>query len=234
SGLDAERAADAPLLATIPRMNGRRSAGPLFLRTAPHHAASEQGRALALHLRSVEGGPSGVVVGGADPEAGRSTVAANVALALGRLGARAALLDADLRGGTLDRWFGRREARGWPSLITEGADPLTSAQRVEDGAAGGVVDLFAAGSVELHPLEVLATPGVPAFIDRLRASYDVVVVDTPALATGHDASVRAGLADGTVLVARAQRTGEQELTGAADAFRRSGAVLGVVLTAAAD
>src|SRR5690606_3188410 len=149
--------------------------------------------------------------------------------AFSRLGARTALVDADLRSAGLSRWLGRRDGHGWAALASEGADPLQSRQAVEE-ATGGGLDLFPAGSTPKHPLEVLAMPRVEEMITRLRESYDVVVIDTPPLAGGHDGAVMAGLADGTILVARAQESGEAEVAEAADAFRRAGPVLGVVLT----
>jgi Mrp family chromosome partitioning ATPase len=56
-----------------------------------------------------------------------------------------------------------------------------------------------------------------------------VIVDTPPLAAGHDGAVMARIADASILVARAHEADEAGLGAAAEALRREGKVLGVVL-----
>lgn len=232
TGSDAARVSGVPLLAAVPLVRGQEKGRALFLRHEPTHEASEAVRALALQLRSGKSRPQVVVIGGMSEGEGRSTVAANVALALARQGARTALVDADLRNGVLGRWFGARDGVGWPEQVTRGEDPAAAGQRVEDGATGGYLDLFSGGSVTVHPLEVLVSDRVPAFVQALRGAYDVVVVDTPPLAAGHDGTVMAGLADGSILVGRAHVTDEAGLRTAAEALGREQPVLGVVLNGA--
>jgi capsular exopolysaccharide synthesis family protein len=228
---DAMRITGTPVLARVPWMRGRRN-GPeraLVLREAPAHAAAEKIRALALQVRSGNPPPRVVVLAGMTAREGRSTLAANVAIALARQGARTALLEADLRSPVLGRWFGVRDARGWPEVAAIGEEIASVARRVEEGATGGFLDLFAGGHVAQHPLEVLVSKRVPALLESLRSAYDVVIVDTPPLAAGHDGAVMARIADASILVARAHEADEAGLGAAAEALRREGKVLGVVL-----
>lgn len=222
----AESAAGCPVLAAVP--TAPRGA-PLFVRSHPAAAAADAIQALVLELR--RGGTPGVVlIAGPGRGEGRSTVAANLALAWARQGGRVALVDGDLRRGRLHRTLGVAAEPGWLDTGT-----LESAGRsIDTGAGGGSLHLFPRGadpSDGRHPLDRLSAPATETILDQLRREYDVVLVDSPPLGEVADARLLASPADSVILVARRHRTPQATLEEAAGTLRRGGAtVRGVVLT----
>lgn len=236
---EAADAADAAVLAVIPRieegrfgLGGRKGRRPLGVvaRDDPWHPASEAFRALALSLLAGDPPPRVLLVASARQGEGRTTVAANLAAAFAQQGMNTALLDADLRAGSLHTLFGLPRRPGWVASAIIGGPDGDGSQKVEVGGAGGSVTVFPAGEAGTHPLEILASPRLKGFLTRLRDGYDVLVVDVPSLEAGHDAAVLAPLADAVLLVALQDRTRKDALAEAANRIRRAdGPVAGVVL-----
>lgn len=254
---ETEEAAGAPVIASIPsfdrrkgerrtfgrggsgwslgrRKADRRGLGPI-LRTDPWHPASESCRALALTLLAADEAPRMLVVTSPAGKEGRSAVAANLALALAEQGLRTALVDADLQSGSLAAAFDVPAQPGWPRAALGGGSFEDAVREVASDAAieGGArtpLHLFPAGVLSAHPLGVLTSGKVRAFLEDLRERYDVVVIDAPPLEDGHAAVVLAEQSDGVILVARAGRTTREAIAEAADRLRQSRAELrGIVL-----
>jgi Mrp family chromosome partitioning ATPase len=141
-------------------------------------------------------------------------------------------LDGDLRSGNVHEIFRVSAQPGWASAVVAGSSVDESVREVDlGGTAGGSLHVLPGGVVSSHPVEILMSDRFPAFLADLRERYDLVVIDTPSLADGHEAAVLAGHADGVLLVSRSDRTRKQALADAAHAVRRArGKVLGVVLT----
>lgn len=233
---EAEEAVGAPALGAIPPLPGRRrgrTQEALVTRSDPWHAASEGFRGLALTLLARDEAVRAVVVTSPGREEGRTTVAANLATALAQQGRRVALVDGDLRAGSLHEIFHVSAQPGWASAVVAGTPTDEVVREVEFGGRNGRLDILPGGVVSSHPVEILMSDNVRAFLEGLRARYDVVVFDTPSMEDGHDAAVLAGLSDGVLLVSRSGRTRKVDLAETAEVLRRARAkVLGVVLVGA--
>jgi capsular exopolysaccharide synthesis family protein len=66
--------------------------------------------------------------------------------------------------------------------------------------------LINAGSVTPNPVELLGSAKMVDLIERLKESFDFVLVDTPPVLGVSDALVLGPLMDGVILVARAGKT----------------------------
>ncbi|MHB8418012.1 MAG: CpsD/CapB family tyrosine-protein kinase [Myxococcales bacterium] len=160
------------------------------------------------------------------PREGRSTTAMNLALTAARAGdRRVLLLEADLRHPSLERLLGLNPSAGLADLL-EGSVGLEGAVRriarppmwiLPAGGQGG----GGAGSI-LSPSAFRRT------LDLLKAAFDCVYVDMPALLSTADAAVVSSLCDGVVLVVRPRRSQYGLLQGAAAALGNA-RVLGAVL-----
>ena len=71
-----------------------------------------------------------------------------------------------------------------------------------------------------NPSELLSSPEVAELLARLRASYDVIVVDSPPVLGVSDPLVIAGLVDATLLVARSGSTTRGEVWATAELLRK--------------
>lgn len=221
----------APVLGTIDRelVPRRAPAGPrLALLRDPLSSAAESYRMLRSNLLHATGRPVtlSLVVTSAIAREGKSTVAANLAIAFGESGVRVILVDADLRSPKIAEYAELDAGDGLSTILTgEGAVATTVL-----GGGLGAVDVLTAGPLPANPGESLASDALTSLIAQLKKRYDVIILDTPPVETAADALVLATAVDGVLLVADRRRVHINDLKNAIEVLGKSGAhVLGIVL-----
>ena len=144
-----------------------------------------------------------IVITSTVPGEGKSTIAANLALSLGRSGLRVVLIDADLRTQELREFFGiEGEPRGLSELLQNPAlDPIECLSTVPDSN----VQLLCGGRVE-RPVAILRRGKLGTLLDRLDEAADIILIDTPPIGLLTDAAVFAYYADAALYVVRAGAT----------------------------
>lgn len=213
------------------KLLGRSSAhGALVLQSDPWHRAAEEYRALALTLIPAESAPRTLVVTSPGNEEDRGAVAGNLALALAGQGTRTILVDIDVEDASLASRLGTPVGPGWPEIAFQDASFDEVVHEVAVGDGRTPLHFLRAGEESRHPLEILASAEARSFLSSLAGRYDVVILITRPLGSGHDALVLGARADGVVLVARSGKTGKEALEDSAERFRQAGIELaGVVL-----
>ncbi len=97
--------------------------------------------------------------------------------------------------------------------------------------AGGQFDVLTSGQLPPNPSELLASQHMRALLTELRASYDLVLIDTPPLLPVTDAAAVAPATDGVILVCRFKETTRTQVESAAGALRAvSAPLLGTVFS----
>jgi succinoglycan biosynthesis transport protein ExoP len=233
------RLTDLPLLGTFGSVGQRQGlrqgtgqrSGPrqLFLETAPHSAEAESYRTLRTDVQflGVPGRSLSLVVTSAKPGEGKSTVAANLALALAEAGTRVVLVDADLRRPSVAETMGLEGAAGLTSLLIGKADLDDVLQQFGDGG----LQVLTSGPVPPNPGELLASPVMTGLIAELERRFEVIIFDTAPLLPVTDARILAQACSGTLMVASAQALRRHELRDALSLLQRVNArVVGVVMT----
>jgi succinoglycan biosynthesis transport protein ExoP len=218
-----------PLLARLPTPSrrGRREPRKLpIMLTAPNDRDAEAFRILRTNLdfamdfaRLDLRGRTVLVTSGVAGE-GKSTTAANLAVALARTGRRITLVDVDLRGASLHTLFDVAVRPGLTDVAlghVELGDALTqisiaSTARASDGEAGesgngrgvldGVLHLLTSGPLPPNPGEFISSQFLASILEQLKESSDVVLIDGPPLLSTGDAIELSALVDGLLLVTR--------------------------------
>ena len=111
---------------------------------------------------------------------GKSTVAANLAIAMARKGKRVVLVDCDLRNPTVSQVFDLKEQ--YPGLVSilRGKSKLEdSLVQVTDHGNPIGLTLLPGGEREPRLVEILSSENMQTVITTLRANADVVILDTP-------------------------------------------------------
>src|SRR5690606_10465412 len=109
------------------------------------------------------------------PGPGKSFVSANLAHLMAQAGQQILLVDADLRKGRLNDYFGINRTPGLSEILL-GQVSLEEVVK-EDSQRG--LNLVATGSLPSNPSELLLGPLFEKFIIEASSKYDLVLLDIP-------------------------------------------------------
>lgn len=225
---DLTEAASAPLLAAV-AYDRQTDRSPLVIDLDPQDPRFEATRILRTNLQflDVDSSDTVLTVTSCMSGDGKSTTAANLAIALAHSGEHVVLIDADLRRPRLAELFGLDGLDGLTTTLVGSVDPADAVQPTRIPG----LDVLATGKLPPNPSELLATNAMADLVHVLRAEYDVVLFDAPPLLPVADAAVLATLSDGAVLLVRHGRTSREQVRAAVGRLEAVGArLLGTVLT----
>jgi Mrp family chromosome partitioning ATPase/uncharacterized protein involved in exopolysaccharide biosynthesis len=179
----------------------------VYLSTAPMSSGADQMRLLASRLIDANDKPFRViVVSGWEAGSGRTTVAANLGMALAEARKRTLLIDTCTGDAALTRLFSLRPEE--PTCIYEqlsarlaGGNPSWTLYRVADS-----LSILPAGSRREPMAPLLSSLAFSELLEQFRTIFDAVVIDTVPLATASDAVVLQQRADTAVVLVRRKRT----------------------------
>jgi capsular exopolysaccharide synthesis family protein len=232
-----ERIYDLPILAAVPErsdyevLNSLSHAGDA---SAPS-LYDEVFNTLRAYLRyfAVDRELRTVLVISADRGEGKTTVSYNLAKSAAALGSRVLLLEADLRRGTvLGPLLGGGGGPALPDVLIGEVEMEEAIRSIEIGP-DGILDVLVAG--KLPPPNtgaLIESRAMEALIERARAQYDLVVIDTPPMNLVGDAIPLLTKVDGAILVARtgrSRRDAAEQLRKTVSSLRAP--VLGIVANA---
>lgn len=224
----------APRMASIKRVTGRMAApeyGAIMLTDRAGEAAS-QIRALRAKLLALNEGhpPRVITVTSGSRDEGKTTIACNLAVALSEIEpGRVLLLDGDVLRPHIHHVMNL-------SATTGLNDILHSSHLTLDG------NVY---ETHLHNLDIIPSrPITPEdedekllhrvceqLIQKLKHYYSFIIIDTPPVLAGSQACALSKHSDGTVVVAKLEKTPRQVVQRATDELRTAGAkVVGCVLT----
>ncbi len=143
---------------------------------------------------------------------GKTTVAANLAIAAAQAGRRTLLIDADLRKPILHKVFDLPGRLGIADMVVDG---VTLEEAVRPTSVRGL-SLLAAGTLSGSPAEVVGSPEFARLVREMESEFDLIVLDAPPLLGTGDARVLAAHADAALVVLRAQRSSRQAAKQACD------------------
>lgn len=226
---DVEAITDVPVLGLIGAFpNG---VAALVLRDIPGSAQAEAYRQIRTNLQylGVKDQALSIVVTSALPGEGKSTVAANVAIALAETSARVLLIDADLRRPTIADLLDLEGAVGLTTVLIGRAEFDEVVQQWGERH----LHVLTSGGVPPNPSELLASPAMKQLLADLTDRYDVVILDTAPLLPVTDATILSRVAHGAIVVANARRVRRGQLTESLRFLEQVDArVLGIVLNEA--
>ena len=197
----------------------------------PKSWASEAYRGLRTNIMfaNPDRPPTTLVFTSALPRDGKSTTATNLAITLAQLGRRALLVDADLRHGCLHDVFDVPRDPGLSEILA-GENYSNEAIRTIAPTESSTLFFMPTGTLPPNPTELLGSARMKGLLKSLKAQFDAVILDCPALMAVTDAAILGTYADGTLLVARANVTEKGAITHCMEQLRQVRApVLGVIL-----
>jgi capsular exopolysaccharide synthesis family protein len=187
---------DAPILGRIPRQRSlQRRPAQLIWDSEKMTGLQEAFRALRTNVEIVAGERRRLIEITSPQEAqGKSTVTANLAVALGQIGIGTVIIDADLRRPSQHEIFDLDNRTGLSTLMARpGSEPKLKPTGYPD------VSVITSGPPPPDPTELLHIR-FAGLVDRLRALDLVVLIDTPPILPVSDARLIAPHVDGVVMV----------------------------------
>lgn len=146
-------------------------------------------------------------VSSANPGDGKSTTAANIAIALAQGGNKVLLIDADMRKSTQHRIFELKNKKGLSAAISKMSklDECIQKNVMEN------LDIMTAGLIPPNPAELLASEQMTAILDELSKRYGVIIIDTPPVNVVNDAMELAHNISGILMVVRYANTADEDI-----------------------
>ena len=195
----------------------------------PTPRRTEAYRTLRTNLRfvDVDRPPGAVVVTSAEANVGKSTTAANLALALAEAGVRVVLLEGDLRRPRIADYLGIEGAVGLTDVLVGRA----ALDDVLQQWGSSTLSVLPSGPIPPNPSELVGSAQMHRLLVELRTRAELVLIDAPPLLPVTDAAVLAQASDGAVLVARHGHTTREHAARSLRALQAVNArLLGTVLT----
>jgi capsular exopolysaccharide synthesis family protein len=197
-------------------------------------ASAEAFRTIRTNLQSPHGGriPQVLVVTGAVPGAGATSLVANLARVYANAGRSVTLVDGDLteRDSSLTKYLELDSSIGLTDVLSNSASASEAFKHLASYAGGGSLGMLGSGSPVPGSRELLFSDEMDSVLRSLRESADLVLIDSPPLLHVSDAVALAQKSDGAIIVAQLRRTKRRQLRAAAAGLRDAGAnVRGLIL-----
>ncbi len=132
------------------------------------------------------------------PGEGKSTIVANLAIAMGSVRQSVVIVDSDLRLPVQHKIFGLSNKVGLSTLLTQQTRIIDVLQKSRYPNTW----VLTSGPSVPNPMDLLGSPQIKSVIDLLTQKFDYVILDTPAMLPVGDALVLSSLVDAIILVVR--------------------------------
>lgn len=202
---------------------------PLLL-TRPHNVAVEEFRSIRTALRyvDVDNPPRQIVMSSAIAGEGKSVLACNIATIMAQAHLNVCLVEADLRRPRAAQYLGLDGSIGLTEVVAGERDldeVLVSWNR-------GQLTVLPAGIAPSDPGHLLGSRAMTDLFAKLRARFDLVLIDAPPLLPVSDAAIMGAMSDGVILVARYGHVTKEQLRKAIESLQAVDArLIGTVLNA---
>ena len=202
----------------------------LIVHEQPKSPIAEAYRTLRTNIQyaRVDGELKVLLFTSAGPSEGKSTVAANSAVALAQAGHRVILVDCDLRKPVQHHIFQLNKKGLTNCLVGESS----AVELLQDTEAPNL-RVLTSGPIPPNPAELLGSSRMDTLLAALKGAADYLVLDSPPVIAVTDACVLARKADGVLLVLDADQVRPEMAQKAKELLvNAQGTIIGVILNRA--
>lgn len=224
---DLRRVTEAAILGGISYDSGAPK-NPLVTQIAPQSPRAESFRQIRTNLQfaHVSHNSKAVLITSSLPGEGKTTTAANLAIAMAQAGQSVLLVDADLRRPRVDDYLGLERSVGLTTVLLGIADVNDVLQPWGEDQ----LYVMTSGQLPPNPSELLGSESMKELVLRLETAFDAVVIDAPPILPVTDAAVLSQQVGGVILVVGSSKVNAQNVQKSLSALAMVEAdLLGVVL-----
>lgn len=196
------------ILAWIPQIEGLDNGNKDFefiVAKKPDSSASEAYRALRTRIKFSKIDKETLktlLITSPTSQEGKTTTSVNLAGSMAHANLKTLLLDADLRKPRVHNVFNSKRFPGFTDYFFG----QTSYNEIIRTTDVNNLSYISAGTIPPNPSEILSSPQMEAFLEKLKDQFDYIIIDSPPLIAVTDAEILAQVVDGTVLVVSANVT----------------------------
>ena len=207
---DIERISGLSTIGQIPEMKIQQSRETgLLVDILPFSPISEAFRNLRTNIEfsAVDHPIKTILVTSPDPDSGKTTIAANLAVIFTKKGKRVILLDADLRRPQVHKSLNLNNDFGLTDLLLDERTLHEVNQPIDDNEFFQVIT---SGSLPPNPAELLGSHRMERLLTNLIEEKDIVIIDTPPSIVA-DAQLLSSKVDAVILVVQSGKTQQEML-----------------------
>jgi tyrosine-protein kinase Etk/Wzc len=149
----------------------------------------------SLHFAMIESGNNRVMITGPSPGIGKSFISVNLAVTLAESGKKVVVVDADMRKGTIYRYFNLDKTIGLSNYLIGDVDYNS----IQNPSGVANLSVIGSGTFPPNPSELLMSKRFNELLDKLSEDYDLVLIDSPPIMAVTDAAI-IGQRTGTNLI----------------------------------
>lgn len=203
----------------------------LPVRDNPSSPISENFRALytGLKFMATEEKPLQIItISSSVAGEGKSTIAANIAVAASGLGAKVLLVEADLRKpGQKKIWENIDKSAGLSDLL-QMDNNLSFSEVIVSVMAN--LDILPAGNTKSNPVALIGSSQMVHLLDEMKNKYDLIILDAPPVSVAADAQILGRMSDGMLMVIRQGKANTSMLANSSDSLLQAEVnILGLLL-----
>jgi len=184
----------------------------------PQSVLAETFRSFRMNVQfsALEQDIKSIVMTSATAEEGKTTMVANLAIAMAEGGLKTLLMETDLRKPAIFRMFGLEPTPGVTDYLLSNYDLSEIVRTVTDIMMGKMnmdriistpgidnLHIITCGTIPLNPAELMQSKKFKDLLVKLRDKYEVILLDAPPLVSAADALILAMGTDGILLTYRA-------------------------------
>ncbi len=139
-----------------------------------------------------------LAISSANPNEGKSTAAANIAIAAAQSGNSVLLIDGDMRKPVQHKIFHLKNKKGLSSAISK----IDSVDSCIQKAVMDNLDIMTAGTIPPNPSELLSSAATADMLETLSKRYSLIVIDLPPVCVVSDALTLSDNVAGMVMIAK--------------------------------
>ncbi|WP_257264435.1 polysaccharide biosynthesis tyrosine autokinase [Endozoicomonas sp. ONNA2] len=200
---DVEEKLNLPVLGVLPKLTDKKLDGQIhsLFTNKEQHGFGEAIRTIrtSINLSAMDQEHKLFAVTSTVPGEGKSSIASNMALALGQLG-KTLLIDSDLRRPVVGKNFAIKGGSAGLANLLAGSASVAEAVHKVDG-----IDVIPCGLVPPNPQELLAAERFGLLLKTLKEQYDYIVLDCPPVQNVSDVLMVSRHCDGLIYVVEAGR-----------------------------
>lgn len=207
--------------------NKKENAGTVVA-NQPRSPVSESFRSLrtSLEFFNFESSLKSLIITSPVEEAGKSTIATNLAIVIAQSGKRVVLLDADLRRPNVHKLLNTTNRMGLSNML-RGQAGIKDVLQVSESI--GNFHVITSGSLPPNPADLLGSTRMKKIVSYLEQTFDWVIIDTPPTIVT-DAQILSTIADGAIFVVEPGKLRTNAVKASLEEFQRINAnILGIVM-----